>query len=217
MKKIILLAVLVFAGYKFYQNGFTLSGGGDGAFEKDGKPKVVLFVGPGCGNHCESVRGLLKARGVVFEEIDIAGADGAPVSNKYGVTRYPVTLIGKTEILGDDLQNVTASLAEAFGKDVLTPGEQQTMAGHFDAQGKAKVVMYATSWCPYCKQQREYFADKGIPYEEVDVEASREGELTYQALKGTGYPLTYVGYRRFSGYQGEPILAAHSAAAKAGR
>jgi glutaredoxin len=214
MKKLIVLAIVLFAGYKFHQNGYSFSGA-KGAVDSSGRPKVVLFVGPGCGAHCDAVRDVLRQRGVVFEEIDIAGPDGAPVSNKYGVTRYPVTLIGKTEILGDNVEAVSAGLAEAFGKDVLTPGEQRTMAGHFDPQGKAKVVMYATSWCPYCKQQREFFAAKGIPYQEIDVEASSDGNQTYQALKGNGYPLTYVGYRRFSGYKEDEIVAAlESAKAK---
>jgi glutaredoxin len=216
MKKLIVLAIVIFAGYKFHQNGYSFSGP-KAAVDSSGRPKVVLFVGPGCGAHCDSVRDVLRQRGVVFEEIDIAGADGAPVSNKYGITRYPLTLIGKTEIVGDDLEAVSAGLAEAFGKDMMTASEQRTMAGHFDAQGKAKVVMYGTSWCPYCKQQREFFAAKGIPYQEIDVEASSEGYQTYQALKGNGYPLTYVGYRRFTGYQDSQIVAALDELAKAKR
>jgi hypothetical protein len=32
--------------------------------------------------------------------------------------------------------------------------------------------------------------------------------LAYQVLKGIGYPLTYVGVRRFSGYNEQDILAA---------
>jgi glutaredoxin len=215
MKKIIILLVVIFAGYKFYQNGFSFSGNSNGAFDKSGKPVVVLFVGPGCGEHCESVRNAIKRRGIVFDEINIAGPDGAPVSNKYGVTQYPLTLIGKRQILGDDISNVSTALAEAFGKDVLTPAEYATMAGHFDSQGKAKVVMYATSWCPYCKAQREFFAANNIRYEEIDVEASAEGEQKYKALNGNGYPLTYVGYRRFPGLHQDEILAAVQELSKA--
>lgn len=34
------------------------------------------------------------------------------------------------------------------------------------------VVLYATSWCGYCKATREFFADYGIRYVEHDIEAS---------------------------------------------
>ena len=206
MKKILLLAILVFAGYKFHQNGYSFNR--TTAVGKDGNPLVVLFVGPGCDAHCDNVRDLLSKRGIDYEEIDVAGPDGAPVLNKYCINRYPTTLIGNQEILGDDLMRITASLAEAFGSKVLTPGERMATDQHFDSQGRGKTVMYATSWCPYCQKQREYFADNNIQYEEIDVEASESNRLLYQSLQGNGYPLTYVGYRRFSGYNETALLKA---------
>ena len=207
MKKILLLALIVFGGYKFYQNGYSLMPP-TGAFDKKGNPLVVLFVGPGCAEPCSNVVSVLNKRGVIFEQISVAGPDGAPVSNKYGITRFPTTLVGKQEILGDDILRITSALAEAYGKDVLTRTEQMAMDKHFDAQGKPKVVMYGTTWCPYCKQQRAFFADNKIAFEEVDVEASKSNEMAYHMLQGNGYPLTYVGYRRFSGLHEGEILAA---------
>ena len=207
MKKLLLLCLLVFAGYKLHQNGYSpLSP--SGAFDKKGNPLVVLFVGPGCGEPCSKVVGALNQRNVNFEQISVAGPDGAPVSNKYRITQYPTTLVGKQEILGDDITRISSALAEAYGKDVLTRMEQMAMDNHFDAQGKPKVVMYGTSWCPYCKQQKAFFADNKVAFEEIDVEASRPNEMSYRILQGTGYPLTYVGYRRFSGLHESEILTA---------
>lgn len=207
MKNLLLLALLAFVGFKLHQNGYSPFSP-SGAFDKSGKPLVVLVVGPGCGEPCDKVVSLLNQRGVQFEQISVAGPDGAPVSNKYHVTRYPTTLVGKQEILGDDSPRISAALAEAFGKDVLTRVEQIAMDRHFDAQGKPKVVMYGTSWCPYCKQQRAFFADNKIAYEEIDVEASQPNELAYRMLQGNGYPLTYVGYRRFNGFHDAEIVTA---------
>ncbi len=207
MKKILVLALLAFAGYKLHQNGYSLLSP-SGAFDKKGNPLVVLFVGPGCAQTCDNVVAILDKRNVKFEQISVAGPDGAPVSNKYGITRFPTTLVGKQEILGDDTTRITSALAEAYGKDVLTRTEQMAMNNHFDDQGKPKVVMYGTSWCPYCKQQREFFANNKIAFDEFDVEASKPNELAYNVLQGNGYPLTYVGYRRFAGFQEGQILTA---------
>ncbi|MGH8259658.1 MAG: glutaredoxin 3 [Steroidobacteraceae bacterium] len=33
-----------------------------------------------------------------------------------------------------------------------------------------RVVMYATSWCPYCARARRLLAEKGVPFEEIDVD-----------------------------------------------
>ena len=45
-------------------------------------------------------------------------------------------------------------------------------------------------------------------YEKIDVEASKSNEMVYNILQGNGYPLTYVGYRRFSGLHEGEILTA---------
>jgi glutaredoxin 3 len=38
--------------------------------------------------------------------------------------------------------------------------------------GAPRVVMYSTSWCPYCARARELLARKGVAFEEIDVEAA---------------------------------------------
>ena len=215
MKKILVLAVLAIAGYQLYQHGFSFSSS-KGAFDAQGKPLVVLFVGPGCGEICNSIRSYLQARSVDFQEVDIAGSDGAPVANKYGVRSFPTTLVGSQQILGNDMLRITSVLAEAYGSKVLSRKESRVMAKHFDDGGRAQVVMYATTWCPYCKKQREYFAENNIVYKEVDVEASEENKLQYSALEANGYPLTYVGYRRFDGYHEADLESAIAELKKAG-
>lgn len=207
MKKFLLLALLAAVAYKFFPNSFPFLSPA-GAFDKNGKPLVVVFVGPQCGGPCDTVQSLLKQREIPFQEVHVVGADGAPVSNRYGIHHYPTTLIGKQQILGDDTPRISAALAEAYGMETLPRMQRLAMANHFDAEGRAKVIMYATGWCPYCKQQREFFTANGVRFDEVDVEASQANGLAYRALDGNGYPLTYVGYRRFAGYQEREILEA---------
>jgi glutaredoxin len=207
MRKFVLLALLAAVAYKFFPGSFPFLSPA-GAFDKSGKPLVVVFTGPNCGGPCDTVLQVMAQRGIPFQEVSVVGADGSPAKNKYGVHRYPTTLIGKQEILGDDTRRIAAALAEAYGMETLPRMERMAMAKHFDTEGHAKVVMYATGWCPYCKQQRAFFTAHGVPFDEVDVEASQANELAYRALQGNGYPLTYVGYRRFSGYQEREILDA---------
>jgi glutaredoxin 3 len=35
----------------------------------------------------------------------------------------------------------------------------------------AKVVIYATGWCPYCARARELLAAKSVEFEQIDVDA----------------------------------------------
>ncbi|QSX38343.1 glutaredoxin family protein [Shewanella sedimentimangrovi] len=56
-----------------------------------------------------------------------------------------------------------------------------------------RVIMYATSWCPYCEKARKYFAASGIKYTEYDVEASPRRMREFKQLGGAGYPLILIG------------------------
>jgi glutaredoxin len=42
------------------------------------------------------------------------------------------------------------------------------------AEPKAKVVLYCTSWCPDCRRARAYLKDHNIDYVEVDIGRDRE-------------------------------------------
>jgi len=217
MKKLLLLALIGYGAYTSYQKGQLkgifgvprhASHASSGSHAKDRNAEVVLFVGPGCGEHCDRIRDLLSERKVAYEEIDVAGPDGAPVGNSYGVNRYPTTLIGSRQILGDDMPALFSTLAETFGNSVLTDAENIAMAGHFDGEGRPKIVMYGTSWCPICKQEKEFFESNRISFDNVDVEESVSGARSYGTLKGTGYPLTYVGYRRIAGFNEQKLREA---------
>ena len=63
-----------------------------------------------------------------------------------------------------------------------------------------KVVMFATSWCGYCKKAREYFAQNSIPYKEYDIEKSTVGKRKYDKLGATGVPVILVGDKRMNGF-----------------
>jgi glutaredoxin len=75
--------------------------------------------------------------------------------------------------------------------------------------GKAKnVVMYTTSHCPACKAAKQYLAQKGVPYQEIDVETSRDGLAAFQKLGGHGVPLILVGDKRMEGFSPQALDAA---------
>lgn len=199
MKKLIVLGLLAVCAYKFYQY-VSLHHGKASA----GTAMAQVFVGPGCNQLCAEVEEILSSRNVSYELIDVSTPEG----EKYGINQYPLTRLGTQTVVGNARNLLIAALAETYGDSVLTPGERMAMRSHFDQNGKPAVVLYGTQWCQYCKRQRQYFADRGISYSDVDVESSSSGKLAYDTLQGNGYPLVYVGYRRFDGYKEKEILDA---------
>ncbi|MGE0355921.1 MAG: glutaredoxin domain-containing protein [Burkholderiales bacterium] len=75
----------------------------------------------------------------------------------------------------------------------------------------ASVTMFSTSWCPHCKRAKAWFAQKGVSYREVDIEASEAGRREFDEAGGRGVPLILVGERRMRGFSEaamEKLLAA---------
>lgn len=63
------------------------------------------------------------------------------------------------------------------------------------------VVMYATEWCGYCAQAREFLARHNVPYFEYDIEASEEGLRQYKAIGRRGVPVMLVNGEVVQGYR----------------
>jgi glutaredoxin len=68
-----------------------------------------------------------------------------------------------------------------------------------------QVVTYATAWCPYCRQAREFFARHRIVYVEQDVERDQIAPLEHRNLGGGGVPTIVVGKKAIHGYREERL------------
>lgn len=63
-----------------------------------------------------------------------------------------------------------------------------------------EVIMYATTWCPYCKKARAFFDKHGIAYVEYDVERDGKAWRENRKLGGGGVPTIVVGDQVVSGF-----------------
>ena len=69
-----------------------------------------------------------------------------------------------------------------------------------DATGPQVAVLYATSWCGYCKQARAYMAKNGIEYVEFDIEKDPGAQAAYSRYKGRGVPFLVMGAQTLRGF-----------------
>jgi len=197
MKKFIVFIVVIGAVYlikpSFFPSLFT-----NGAFDKDGKPVVWVFTTDRCGSYCSDVIKLLNDRNIDYTEYDADNEEGKDLLIEVGgKNRFPLILVGSKSVVGNDKFSIVSMIAEGVGEEILTRSEQRVMSNHFYEGGEPMIVMYGTSWCGYCKKMRIYFDENDIDYTEFDAEGS--GQQAYNILKGTGYPLMYIGYRRIKG------------------
>ncbi len=64
----------------------------------------------------------------------------------------------------------------------------------------APVVMYATSWCPYCERARHLLQTRGVAFEEIDIDAApeRRAEMIQRSGRRT-VPQIFVGSTHVGG------------------
>jgi glutaredoxin-like YruB-family protein len=104
-----------------------------------------------------------------------------------------VELARKNERLSQSLREET-ELTEA----VFAEARKHPPAG--SGNSSARVVMYTTQWCPACKAAKQYFQQRGISYDEIDVEASPENGQKFQSLGGSSVPLIIVNGESMAGF-----------------
>ncbi len=57
-----------------------------------------------------------------------------------------------------------------------------------------KVIIYTTSWCPYCARAKELLERKGVALEEIDIEARPEARREMMARSGRHtVPQVFIG------------------------
>jgi len=70
------------------------------------------------------------------------------------------------------------------------------------------VVMFATSWCPYCAKARQLFAQNKVRFTELDLEADgRAKDFLENTMGMSGFPVIVIGNRVTAGFDEGQILA----------
>jgi len=200
MKKIIFIA-LIAAGFWHWKNG-----GFDSAstpLDSSGKPTVIAFTFPECGEPCDNVITELNQRRVPFNELIVNPNKPEQENYKawqaYGIRNFPLVVAGNTKVIGDGKSDLVKLLAVNFNDAYLTNNEVNYYKRHFDSNGKAKIVLYGTDWCPGCAALRKEMREQNIDFVDIDVEKVADTEKMLSTMEIGGYPAVWVGYNRVNG------------------
>lgn len=65
----------------------------------------------------------------------------------------------------------------------------------------AKVELYTTNWCGYCRAAKSFLKKKGVPYVEYDIEKDRAAKERKRKLSpGSGVPVAVINGRVINGF-----------------
>ena len=68
---------------------------------------------------------------------------------------------------------------------------------------KDSIILYSTSWCPYCKKARAYLKKNAIKFKEYDIEKNTVAKRNYELAGGRGVPFMIKGKSSVAGFSEE--------------
>ena len=63
-----------------------------------------------------------------------------------------------------------------------------------------KIKVYTSSTCPYCVMAKEYLAEKGLEYEEKNVQTDKVARQELMKMGYTGVPVVVIGDEEIVGF-----------------
>lgn len=72
------------------------------------------------------------------------------------------------------------------------------------------IKIYTTSWCPFCKSAKRFLENKGLEFEEIDIEEQGISREQLKRLTGRlSVPQIIIGNKPIGGY--EDLVSLHQA------
>ncbi len=125
-------------------------------------------------------------------------------SDTAAVTRFNADAAAyqtETTALRQQQQEITLLRQEL---DKLLAARAKMAASPSGANGR-QIIMYSTAQCPACQQAKQYLTQRGVPFEERNVQQSKTAADEFQRLGGRGVPLIMVGGERMEGFNPQEI------------
>jgi glutaredoxin len=84
---------------------------------------------------------------------------------------------------------------------VETTAASEPASGDLQTAAPADVVVYTASWCGWCQKTLAWLDERGVPYENRDIEVDPKNRQELIAKSGgTGIPLVLIGGTQIQGF-----------------
>jgi len=116
------------------------------------------------------------------------------------ITDYPppVKSAQNIEVHKSETKDDASQSAESSPKQSGKPSPGNAKA---ETKKSNEVILYMTSWCPYCKMAADFFRSRNIPFTEYDIEKDRAAaERKKQLDSKSGVPFAIINGQPIHGY-----------------
>lgn len=70
-----------------------------------------------------------------------------------------------------------------------------------------RITLYSTSRCAHCKQARQWLKQRGLRFQEFDIERNQRAFKDYQRLGARGVPVLLINQQRIDGFDPKRLEA----------
>ncbi len=63
-----------------------------------------------------------------------------------------------------------------------------------------RITLYSTRNCPHCRQAKAYLQNKGVRFQELEVQQNARAQKAFSRLGARGVPVIMVGETRIDGF-----------------
>ena len=66
--------------------------------------------------------------------------------------------------------------------------------------GSPRITLYSTRRCPHCRQLKQWLRQRGLRFQEFDIEHNARAFKEFQRLGGRGVPVLLLNGQRVDGF-----------------
>lgn len=70
-----------------------------------------------------------------------------------------------------------------------------------------RITLYTTRNCPHCRRAKQYLQQRGLRFQELDVEQNARAQKAFARLGARGVPVILVGDTRIDGFDRQRLEA----------
>ncbi len=101
---------------------------------------------------------------------------------------------------GDDT-SINDATDNAVKSEKVIPAKKDKKEGPKDIYKNARVELYVTSWCKYCKMAKQYLRSKGVSFVEYDIEKDKAAAQRKKRLDSrNGVPFAIINDKKIHGF-----------------
>lgn len=117
------------------------------------------------------------------------------------ITDYPPPVKSAKNIKVHKSENMPDNASSSPENNQKQSGTASSGKANVETKKNNEVILYMTSWCPYCKRAADFFRSRNIPFTEYDIEKDRAAAARKKQLDSKGgVPFAIVNGRQIHGY-----------------